>query len=222
MSGRIGQLFINDDKITTYLCLNNHLSFLSPEEGKELSVNVQLHNEKGDIVVEKTVHLANRGALSLSVSELLQGIPCRVGMASCDTGVGNTHFFTYYLNNESQAMAIIHPQSAMGQSEKGKAWRSCQSIVTDKLQSLKVFHANHSIHPATIRYTLRDFYEKTVVDERMLQVEGASAGFVEFDIVRLSACPSLVSLETDTLPSPNGKALLMREYSNGRYSMSHG
>ncbi|MCI5065996.1 hypothetical protein MRY87_09755 [bacterium] len=222
MSGRIGQIFVNDDKVTTYLCINNYPSFFCPEEARTLQMNVQLHNDSGEVIYNGMHEVAPHGSASLHVGDLLGQNECRYGMATCDFGVGNTHFFTYYLNRENQAMAIIHPQSTVGQETQGNAWRSCQGISTEGLKSLRIYHANHSKLTADIHYSLSDFHGDEVVATEGTTIAPISANYVEFTLENRGQLPKVLSLKTDKLPSPNGKALIMREYDNNRFSMSHG
>lgn len=221
MKGRIGQLFINDDKISTYLCLGNYHSFFCPNEARTLEYNVQLHDENGEVIYNQMHSMSPSGSRSLYIREML-GDRCQIGMATCDFEVGNSHFFTYYLNAENQAMAIIHPQSTIGQEEQGEGWTSCQSIASRGIRTLRLYHANHSVLPAEVTYTLKDFRGGSTVAETSSRINPFSAGYVEFSLEKMDRLPELLSLETDKLPSPNGKPLIMREYQNNLFSMSHG
>ncbi len=217
---RIGQIFINKDGIETFLCINNYSSFLNPFADKKMPLNVQLYGEQGEKIVDQTIEIEEGGARAISVRELI-GTSSSIGLATCESGLGNTQFFTYYVHSGSEAMAMIHPQSTMFQSDKGEAWRCCQSMVTEELETLSVYHANHAIHDCEIIYEIRDFESDEVLSVKKAAIPACSARHTEFHSDDFKAS-RVVTLTTDSLPSPNGKPLIMRCYPGQRFSMSHG
>ncbi len=217
---RIGQIFINRDGIETFLCINNYSSFLNPTEDRTMPLNIQLYGEHGEKLTEQTIEMEKGGSRGISVKSLI-GSAASIGLATCESGIGNTQFFTYYVHGTTEAMAMIHPQSTMFQSEKGEGWRCCQSIVTEGLESFSVYHANHSVNPCTIAYQIRDFDTDEVLSSKSVSIPASSARQTEFPPSNFSSA-RVVSLTTDSLPSPNGKPLIMRNYRGQRFSMSHG
>jgi hypothetical protein len=219
---RIGQLFINDEKLSTYVCLNNYVSFLVPEHHAPIVVNLVIHNQRGEPIFGGNVTLPRSGSTSICVKEYVKPEECPIGMVTCDASIGNTQIFTYYLNNENEAMAMIHPQSATGMKERGEAWRSGQGIATGGLRALKIYQANHGVENATTLYQICDFDTQEVLAEKRMTVPGTSADKLAFAVEELKRAPQMIFLRTDSLPSPNGKPLVMREYAGGRFSMNHG
>jgi hypothetical protein len=237
----IGQVFLADDDFDTYLCLNDFYTILNPERPAPAYAHVELHGARGEVLVARDVDLAPAGSMAISTRELLAevGARCAVGLATAqlrprapDTdaveaykamGRIASHFFTYYLNTRTEAMAIIHPQSSVGQTRDGATpgWRSGQSIVTAGLRGISLYQANHGRTPAEVAYRLHDAATGRSIAEKSIRVAATSAAAAHFAMADLDPLPSVIHLRCDRFPTPNGKPLLMRRYDGGRFSMNH-
>lgn len=236
----IGQIFLADDTFDTFLCVNNFLTVLNPEVPTPVALVVELYDGAGKPIHRFEREIPNNGSLALSARELLAeaGANCPLGLATCSLrpldaspeaeacykqmGQISSHFFTYYLNTRTEAMAIIHPQSAVGQTrQETDAWRSGQSIVTEGLEGVSLYQANHGVRAATVRYQLCDAENDRPVADQALRVAASSANVAYFEMERIKDLPAVIYVRTDSLPTPNGKPLLMRRYGEGRFSMNH-
>lgn len=239
----IGQIFIADEEIDTFLCFNDFYSLLTPEVECPIQCRVDLHDGRGRPVVRKEFVLPPHGSRALSVSEVLaeRGVRCPLGLAAAHLspldprsaerelykkmGRIASHFFTYYLNRSTEAMAIIHPQSPIHSTQQDPpepgGWRSGQLIVADGLEGISLYQANHSDRSAQVTYHLCEHPGDRVLATRTIQVPGLSANVAHFWTRDVAPLPHVVAVRVERFPCANGKPLLMRRYADGRFSMSH-
>ena len=240
----IGQVFIADDEIRTYLCVNEIYSILSPGFLGQTTLEVRLRDSLGRVIAAEDVTLSAHGSTAIDVDAMLAAnrLTCPVGLATVllrprtrstadeallkRLGKTSSNFFTYYLGRRSEAMAIIHPQAALNQPStpelERSEWMSSQSITRAGLESFRIYQANHAPRPTTVTYTIFDMPSGTVVAEHALPIAGRSAAMTEFTAAELRTDSPVVWLKVRPLPTPNGKPLMMRRYRGERFSMSHG
>lgn len=238
----VAQVYITEGDFDTFLCINNFYSVLTPEVPVPAVGELTVRDGAGRALFSEEVRLEAHGSVALSVRDLLaaHGTTSPVGLASLQLrprvrgaeaaafkkmGTIASHFFTYYLDRSSEAMAIIHPQSTINQTPGDvrwpNGWRTGQTIATHGLAAVELYQANHAREPAHVTYTLADFATGAPLATRSLDVGGLGVGVATFRTADLGRLPPTVHFTADRLPTPNGKPLLMRRYPGGRFSMSH-
>jgi hypothetical protein len=240
----IGQVFIADEEIRTFLCVNEIYSILSPGFLGESTLEVRLRDSDGRVIAGTEMTIPAHGSTAIDVDELLahSKAKCTIGLATVvlrprthsatdesllkRLGKTSSNFFTYYLGRHSEAMAIIHPQAALNQASTPEleraSWMSSQSITVAGLESFRVYQANHAPNPTRVTYMIFDMTSGAILAEQVLPIAARSAAMAEFRADTLRTSSPVVWLRVLPLPTPNGKPLMMRRYAGERFSMSHG
>lgn len=222
----VGQLFIISEEVDTFFCFNNHQGFLFPQDSPSWDIKLDIHNAKGKKILTHHHTLTQHESLNISIRTLLKGKVQLdhaelLGTIVCTTP-GTTmrnHFYTYYRDDQTESVAMIHPQSVVGRKATDKAWISNQLIATAGLDRIVLYQMNHSRSNRDCTYFLTAPGSAVPFATRTLSVASLGAAKVEFD---LTDAPKLLSVSLDRLVSPNGKPLIMRRYQNHKFTINHG
>ena len=230
----VGQLYIADGEVDTIFCINNFFSALKPEVSAGAVAAFGLTDDEGQQILEREFGLPFNGSLTLSARELMDGagLNSPLGMAYLllapedelqyrDLGDVSANFFTYYADVGRRSLAMVHPQSALGVRGRGEAWRSNQSLDTEGLEEIRIYQANHAEEGRTVEYSLGDFETGRTVYQAPLEIAPLSAAVLRIPLRSLPLRPPVLFLSMDSLPTPNGKPLILRRFRDGRFSMSH-
>ncbi len=222
----IGQLYVISEDINTHFYFNNHKGFLFPEGNENLTINLDIHSSSRKKVLSKSFTLDTHDSLSVSISSLLKDkltlskeeILGTIVCTSSKTTLQN-HFYSYYRDDSTESVAMIHPQSTVGRKTTYKKWVSNQIIHTKGLDKIVRYQMNHSRSSASCQYYLHSLEDQSLFVEAVTRVKQLGATRIEFD---LKDSPPQLCLSLDKLMSPNGKPLIMRRYKNQKFTINHG
>ena len=237
ISSPVSQVYINDDDIETFVCINNFYSVIEPRNKVSCDLILTFINCKGVPVLKINYNLPFNGSKLVSIKNLFleENISSKLGSVcvklmprSIDEFVNNGkvthHFFTIYKNEKS--ISTVHTQSAIDAKPfLRQFWRSNQLIDTDKLKKIKIYQCNHLQENVEIEYSLFDAQTDELFMSKSLKIHHLSSQYVEFDLEEKSQGAhknNLLYLKTNRLPCGNSKPLIMREYNDGIFSISHG
>lgn len=238
------QVYLQEPGVDTYLCVNDFFDVLVPDGTQGATVHVRLHGAAGQLLVEQSFPLQRRGSLSLSTRDLLRGVADAdtIGLASLQMLPRTGHprqqeafrsmggvmcqFYTYYLDEKSGSVAMIHPQTSVVPRQRrppAPRFASCQSVQRHGVSAIRLLQANPTPVAVEATYGLVDADRpgEDRLAETRIRVAPMGAGVAEFDVGTLPAAVTRVRVVADSLPSGNAKPLLMRVYNDGRFSMSH-
>ncbi len=222
----IGQLYIVSEDIDTYFCFNNHKGFLFPQADEQLTIKLDVHSSSGKKILSKNFNLNAHDSLSVSIRDLLKekltiGKEEILGSIVCTTPKTTlqNHFYTYYRDDKTESVAMIHPQSTVGRKTTDRSWISNQIIHTKDLENITLYQMNHSRGTSSCHYYLRSVADGSIFAEADVSVKQLGVTKVKFD---LTDSPAQLCLSLDNLLSPNGKPLIMRRYKNNKFTINHG
>ena len=173
----------------------------------------------------------------IKVSELLKSINMKseMGIISCKF-VPNNLFqkdhkifgptspqpFLYYFNKLG-SISLVHPSSIITKQKPSKNWISNQSIRCKNLKKIHLYQCNPSYRDHTAIFSLSDLSSGKVYEKKELFIPSMGVSKLTFYINHLDDIDEFVSLNLScvSLPSPNSKPLLCREFADEMISMSH-
>ncbi len=143
------QLYIGFEGITSRYSLTNIPSFYSPKTAYPISYECSMFNGKGDRVARKSVTLNPFCSFEVIPADFFgkkmpdMGIfvakmRAKNWLQFSDKHLGDitAHFYSFYHQKKSGAMALIHPQTHMNGLRGEKEWKS--RVFIDSMKTIKI------------------------------------------------------------------------------------
>ena len=212
----ICQLFITDENISTTLCVHNYRSFLEGNNEQQLFI-LKLYDSTGKWLKSHSFLLKDNEHTTITLSNNFSDKNNKIGLAVLSSEFGNPHFYSLYTDGTS--LAMIHPQMKVPPKQVDSDWTSTQTINTTNLSELRIYQANPTQSEVTSVYHLFNVRNDTTPCAiNVVKTPSMSANyttFTKFDHEN-------VKLWTPRIICGNGKALIMRRYKSGLWTMNHG
>lgn len=237
MAAPVVQMYINDDRISTVAGFNNYLSFLNAGVKSSGRLSVVLRDQDGKVLVEEVLRLEHFGNSFLDIHAMLEKKASRseLGLISLQftpdrlrlpdykkLGMLASHFFMFY-RGVTGGVAMVHPSSTLDpNSPPSGAFITNQVIDATGLEAVTLYQCNPSPVGHDMVIGLQDAYTKEVVCSEKLHLPSLSVRKVVFKANdAFAADGKALRVFTSSLPTSNSKPMLCRQYSGGRFSMSH-
>tara|TARA_S200000501_G_scaffold123231_1_gene116260 strand:- start:227 stop:1057 length:831 start_codon:yes stop_codon:yes gene_type:complete len=233
----VAQIYICDDSFKSVFGINNFLSYLAPLSDSSGKLFIRIYSKNGTKYYEHKINLFNMQSEFIFIEKFLKRINSKseMGIISCkfkpNKSINKDHKllgrifsqpFIYYFN-KSGAVSLIHPLSIVTDQKKSDEWISNQTICVNGIKKIHLYQCNPSYKNHKTRYCLRDIDNSDIYESKELYIPRMGVKKLTFDLENIKSLDKNVSLRLfcSSLPSPNSKPLICREFKNKMISMSH-
>ena len=233
----VAQIYICDDSFKSVFGINNFLSYLTPLSDSSGKLYIRIYTKNGKKYNELKVNLCHMQSEFIFIEQLLKKFNSKseIGIISCkfkpNNSINKDHkllgrifsqSFIHYFN-KSGAVSLIHPLSIVTNQKNSDEWISNQTICLNGLKKIHLYQCNPSYKSHKTRYFLKDIDNCNVYVSKDLYIPSMGVKKLTFDLENIKSIDDNVSLRLlcSSLPSPNSKPLICREFKNKMMSMSH-
>lgn len=237
LSPPIVQIYINDEKISSFSGVNNFFSILAPRIKNNSELFVDLYAQNGNLIVSKMIKLTNLSSSFIDVNKLLQenNKESNLGLITIiikpnrpwkdaykKLGNISSHFFMFY-RGISGSVAMVHPSSSLDpMSPSSGPFITNQIIDTFGLKGITLYQCNPSQNMHELNIGLLDVSNDEVLCSKQLNLKSLSVHsvFFETEHMKKNGINSIRAFTT-SLPTANSKPMICRHYYNNKFSISH-
>ncbi len=233
----VAQIYICNKDFSSIFAINNFISFLSPLSDSAGKLILRIFTKDGKRSKKIILKLDKMQSEFLKVSDLLKtiNIKSEMGIVSCrfvpnnlfqkdhkSLGITFPQPFLYYFNKLG-SISLVHPLSIVARQKPSKKWISNQSIRCKNLNKIHLYQCNPSYRDHTTIFSLSDLSSGKVYQKKELFIPSMGVSQLTFDLNLLEDLDEFVSfqLSCNSLPSPNSKPMICREFDHQMMSMSH-
>ncbi len=226
----VTQVFISTDQIHSRYSLTNFPSFFSPKSATTYQYLVTLFDPDGDTVAVKNVNVPSFGTLEIQPEKLFDVSLPEFGMIAADIqpsskfhfadrhlGVIFPHFYAFYSSPSFESMALVHPQTSMGDQPTSNHWRSNLLINPKNLKYLELFQINPGSKAWETQLFLIDEDQNQLQESRAI-MSPKSARKIHWEINPES---KYLHVEATGLTGTNAKPLVFNNFKNGNFTACH-
>jgi hypothetical protein len=222
------------DGVDCYIGINNFFSFLSPNEIMDCEIYLSFYDKDGNNILNKKMSLPDKASPFILINQLFKNekVNSNQGIVTLQIklkkrrdllkfGMLSSHFFLFFLDRNNFSMSHIHPLSALDNNNQPvDKFLSSQRVFLKGLKEIKVFQMNPTIYSQEISYTFKTNLNE--IYERKIQIGKNGTDIIDIDQSVLEKFKGdYFEIEITPLPSANAKPMLMRIFTDDKFSMSH-
>lgn len=232
LSPAVVQLFRGGNWTTSYSVVN-FPAFFSPLTATSYKFRATLHNEFGAKVWSEEIVLPKYGSAEIipknrdselqkiSIGMIAVEIlpPNLIFNADKHLGVIRPQIYAHYENNQSRALGVIHPQSALLKKEpQALDWRSNNIIDLNSVVSIEALQINPSPKDYNAKIQLIDVDSNRLLSEKEVHIPAMGSHKTVFEV---GSQTGNVFIAASFLPGPNAKPIIFINRTNGTSSVTH-